>query len=191
MTMTKPSPLQLETIFYPTVSYKAAHIEGDDVDRQPMPVQISAFVNFRDEGPHFAYLTLEQENEEGTHPFQLDVEVFCAFYINIDVARRTYPPTDMPSYIAVNIARILYSGAREMISSTTARSPHGAASIESVLIQKSDVTVKYEGSGEEVEIMGRIFNSDDATAKVTEQPKAGPVSARSKPKALTKKKTSE
>jgi len=168
--MTRPSPLQLETIFYPTVSYKASHVSADKSPQNPIPVEIHAFVTFREKGNHFAFLSLEQKNENGECPFSLDVTVFCAFDINMDIARKTYPPTNMSSYIAVNIARILYSGAREVISTTTARSPNGSANIESVLIEKEDVDVAFEGAGEQAEIIERIFglaqsNSEKVTAK--------------------------
>lgn len=156
--MTKPSPLQLETIFYPTVSYKASQID-DKSNSSPMPVGIQAFVTFREEGRHFAFLALKQDNEDGKHPFKLEITVFCAFEINMELARKTYPQANISSYIAVNVARILYSGAREVISTTTSRSPHGAANIESVLIERDDVEIDFEGEGEQADVINRIFGS--------------------------------
>lgn len=188
--MTKPSPLQLETIFYPMVSYKASHVD-DKSPSSPMPMETYASVTFREEGRHFAYLSLKQDNESGKHPFKLEVTVFCAFDINMDIARKTYPQTNISSYIAVNVARILYSGAREMISTTTARSPHGAANIESVLIEKDDVEVDFEGVGEQADISSRIFGSSEiehekiavTAPRALNTAKALPAHKKAKPKA--------
>jgi preprotein translocase subunit SecB len=168
----KTSPLQLESIFYPEVSFRA-YARPEDTEGQ-IPVEIRAMVTFSERGTHHAYVEIEQPNEDRNYAFEIKVAVFCAFTIDREAAKRAYPNKGLPGYVATNIARILYSGAREMIASTTARSPFGSANIQSLLIEKEDVHVSVESNGALAEseeearaVMAQIFDLEPLSEQGT------------------------
>lgn len=153
----KPSPLQLEWVGYPSLRYEARPTE---TSTKPIPTSITAKVIYFADGKHGAELHLESAGSD-LDPYTFAVDVVATFSIDVSVALEAYrcKPVGLPRIVAANIARVLYSGARELLATATGRSPHGPAFIESVLIEPNDVTIS---SNEPIEtILRDLFRVDE------------------------------
>lgn len=153
----KPSPLRLEWVVYPSLRYEARPSEAS---AKPIPTSITAKVIYFADGRHGAELHLESAGSD-LDLYTFAVDVVATFSIDVGVALEAYrcKPAGLPRIVAANIARVLYSGARELLATATGRSPHGPALIESVLIEPSDVTIS---SNEPIEtILRDLFRVDE------------------------------
>lgn len=138
----KASPLQLEWISYPALQFEA-HPLGDEAAATAgaaIPTQLQARVIYYADGHHGAELRLESA---AAGPYTFAVQVAATFRFDLQRALEAYrcQAQVLPGIVAANIVRVLYSGARELLATTTARGPHGPALIESVLIEPSDVSI--------------------------------------------------
>lgn len=140
----KPSPLQLEWVTYPKLSYEAnSSYHGPDM--QSMPIECEADVVYSRDGNHIAELAIKNKAAtEGEAPYSFGVTVFARFKMDVDLAREFYRGDGFPTIAAVNVCRILLSSARDLLSTVTARSPYGTAMIESVMLEPRDVRVGYD-----------------------------------------------
>ena len=141
----KSSPLQLEWVTYPKLSFEANSSCEDSSGS--MPIECVADVSYMRDGHHLAELVVRNEpTSKDKQPFFFELSVFARFSMDVDIARATYNNSQaFPRIAAVNVSRILLSSARDLLSTVTARSPYGSAMIESVLLEPSDVKVSYEG----------------------------------------------
>lgn len=132
-----------------------------------MRTKVAPIVLFFTDGPHGAELRIEGEEAEDA-PYSFVVEVVASFTFDLELALQTYrcKPIALPDIIAANIARVLYSGARESLAGATARAPHGAAMIESLFIEPTDVDIRF--SSPAPEMLQRIFGVDDQTIEAIE-----------------------
>jgi predicted RecB family endonuclease len=138
----KPSPLQLEPPTYPILSVRSVPDNDKKLSNGPLPVDVNATVCYDSDGTHFAYLSIEQNDD--AFPYLVEIDVFASFSIDVDGCRQAYKTAFNPGVVAVNIARILYSGAREMLGLLTSRGPHGGANLPSLMIEPSDVNIEFE-----------------------------------------------
>lgn len=136
------SPLQLELPEYPVVSVRANPGIAKDKREALLPISVKGQVLYDSQGRHFAFLHVEQGDE--TFPYSIELDVFAAFSMDVEGCRAAYKRAFNPEVVAVNVARILFSGAREMLTLVTSRAPHGAAKIPTLLIEPSDVEVGFE-----------------------------------------------
>lgn len=147
----KSSPLQLKWVTYPSASFEAVEaFDGDQV--APLAAKVEAVVNYDMEGLHTAFVTIS-DDESKPGPYKFSMLVVSQFAFDLDRAKETYRPSatrNLPPVIAVNVSRILYSGAREMLSMMTARAPYQAALLDSVLLEPSDVKIRSTVSAEQI-----------------------------------------
>lgn len=165
-TTMKPSPLLLKWISYPRLSFEAKLTDGDE----PVRTRINATVSYFADGNHGAELHLESVEAEGAG-YTFSVDVVAMFGIDVNRALETYRCSRkaLPGVVSVNIARVLYSGARELLAMATARAPHGAVMIESVLVEPADVKI---GSKEAVDVILReVFGVEDEEQADESKPK--------------------
>jgi hypothetical protein len=147
----KSSPLQLKWVTYPSASFEAVEdFEGDQ--SAPIAATVEAVVNYDLDGLHTAFVTIS-DDESRPGPYKFSLLVVSQFSFDLERAKETYRPTtvrNLPPVIAVNVSRVLYSGAREMLSFITARAPYQAAMLDSVLLEPGDVKIKSAVSAEQI-----------------------------------------
>lgn len=140
----KPSPLQLEWLIYPAASFQALDMGPEPAGA--VPVKVFAHVTYHRDTSHSVELTLHSDDEQAQNaPYTFKVEAVASFTFDLAQARVAYgntPPPALPQVIAVNVARIVYSAARELLATLTARAPHGSVFVESVLIGPEDVQIR-------------------------------------------------
>ena len=74
--------------------------------------------------------------------------------------------------VAVNVARLLYSSAREQLAMMTSRAPYGSLPLKSVLIEPGDVQISSPDA-EPAQILETVFQaSEDELHRLKEQRKA-------------------
>ena len=114
----------------------------EETKPSPVPTRIKAAVMFTADGLHFADLSLESA-DDGSSAYTFSVQVVATFGFDRDIALQSYRcrPVDLPHILSANVARVLYSGARELLATATGRAPHGPLMIESVLIEPHDVEI--------------------------------------------------
>ncbi len=161
--------------------------ESNDVLGKELPVEVNCFATYDADGDHFAMVSIRQPDEAYAYTF--DIRVFSAFRIDVDACRENYKSSFNPAVVAVNVARILYSGARELLATVSCRAPHGAAKLPSVMIEPKDVDIGFE-EGKRDFILQEYFCFTDAmlsevnAAMAANDAKAK--KAKSKPKPLAK-----
>ena len=164
----KPSPLQLEWVSYPALRFEAKPEDGKTV----IPTNVRARVIYYKDGNHGADLWIESADTEGC-AYEFAVHAVATFGFDLERAKEAYKcaSVTLSRVVATNMIRVLYSGARELLATTTARAPHGVAMIESVLIEPADVQI---GSADPmVEILRAVFGADEETlAKIEERASA-------------------
>lgn len=164
----KPSPLQLKWVSYPALRFEAKPADGTAV----IPTRVKARVIYFKDGNHGADLWLESAEVEDC-AYEFSVHAVATFGFDLERAKEAYKSTSLAlsRVVATNLVRVLYSGARELLATATARAPHGAAMIESVLIEPADVQIGSEDSM--AEILRAVFGVDDvAMAEIEESAKA-------------------
>jgi hypothetical protein len=131
------------------------------------PENALAGVTWSIDGEHTALIELENTEDEA--PYRFKVKVIAVFSFDFDIAVSQYKVSSgiqLPKYIAVNIVRILYAGAREHIAMMTARAPLGALMLQSVLFEPKDIEV---GSIESpAEILSTIFRASPEELRAIE-----------------------
>lgn len=189
------SPLQLDLPEYPVVSVKAMPSIGEARTNQPLPLEVDARVLFDKSGDHFAFLSIQQQDE--SWPYTLQIDVYAGFRIDVDGCRQAYKSAFNPEVVSVNVARILFSGAKEMLALVSSRSPYGTAKLPTLLIQPSDVNIGFE-DGHLDEILVQSFGLDpDAVQEARRKTEATMALSASmdpeekSPKPRTKKRTSK
>lgn len=138
----KPSPLRLEWLTYPAASFQALAVEQPST--KPMAIKVAATVTYHLDSPHSVELTLSNHDDSEGAPYSFSVEAVAAFTFDLELARSAYrdsPVTALPMVLAVNVTRIVYSAARELLATLTARAPHGSVLIDSMLIGPEDVAI--------------------------------------------------
>jgi preprotein translocase subunit SecB len=148
----KPSPLQLEWLVYPAASFRAQPADaGADA---ATPVKVAVQVTYHLDAPHSIELTLSSDNDQAPNtPYTFAIEAVAAFTFDLAQARAAYgntPAAALPTVLAVNVARIVYSAARELLATFTARAPYGGVLVESVLIGPEDVEITSVDSQQKV-----------------------------------------
>ncbi|MCC5070827.1 hypothetical protein [Xanthomonas campestris] len=138
----KLSPLQLDTPQYPVVSIRAVPGVSEEMLDAPLPVSVRAQVLYDSDLSHMASLSIEQNDE--TQPYVVSIQVLTSFRIDIERCREAYKALPNPEMVAVNIARILYASAREILAMVSARAPYGSAMLPGMTIEASDVDIKFE-----------------------------------------------
>jgi hypothetical protein len=150
----KPSPLQLEAPTYPVLSVRAVPDPTDRSAQASLPIGIDAHVLYDSDGIHFAFLSIKQE--EDSYPYQVEIDAFTTFKIDVEGCRQAYKAAFNPPVVAVNVIRILYSGAREIFGLLTARGPHGPANLPAIMIEPGDVKLEFE-RGKLAQILAESF----------------------------------
>jgi preprotein translocase subunit SecB len=180
----KTSPLQLKWVAYPSISFQAIPNTTND---EPIATTASGTVTYLRDGSHTAMLELKS-NEGANQAYIFALTVIGVFSFDLQVAKQTYtvPNESLPRTLAVNLSRLLYSGAREMLAQITARAPHGSAILESVLLEASDINIQLDGSAEE--ILPILFMIGE-TGPVARKEKPNPALDSIEPAAAVKKKT--
>lgn len=148
----KPSPLQLKWVNYPAASYEIT----DDFDGEAEHVSVAdvdAEVTYSNKGHHYAYIKIDGQGGSDTKPpYRFSLTAVAAFTFDLDIAKQEYkaPAAGLPPIIAVNIARILYAGAREQLAMMTARATYGSTMLESMMLEPKDVRINSDASVEEI-----------------------------------------
>jgi preprotein translocase subunit SecB len=151
------SPLRLEWVAYPSASFKARiqTEDSEDVDNLAS-ADISCSVVYSADGKHTAELKLSSKEASADGSlYDFSVEVVALFYIDIERAKKVYlsggkKADTLPVTVAVNVVRILYSSARELLATFSARGPFGGVMVESVLIGPEDVKIRSTVPKEEI-----------------------------------------
>uniref|UniRef100_UPI001C308429 hypothetical protein n=1 Tax=Stenotrophomonas sp. GbtcB23 TaxID=2824768 RepID=UPI001C308429 len=76
--------------------------------------------------------------------------------IDTEGCRAAYKGAFNPGVIGANVARMLFSGARELLGFVTSRAPWGTASLLSLMIEPGDVELQFE-DGKVPEILEKHF----------------------------------
>ncbi len=177
----KSSPLQLKWVAYPAVSFRAL---PSDISEERSAIKLSAEVRYELDGDHMVNIQIDS-TDQPDRSFDFSLEAIAIFQVDLDAAREAYKgsPLRMPVSIAVNVVRLLYSSAREMLSMYSSRSPIGPILVESILIEPKDVAIRSNAKPED--ILREVFKVDTEAelAKV-----ALPNSSKQKRKAAPKKK---
>ena len=170
----KPSPLRLEWLTYPAASFQALPVEQPSI--KPMAIKVNATVTYHLDAPHGIGLTLSNQGDLEDAAYSFSIEAAATFTFDLELAQSVYrdsPSTGLPMVLAVNVARIVYSAARELLATLTARAPHGSVLIDSILIGPEDVTI---GSVEpQKKVLSVLFGAEAAAP-------AKKLAGRSKPK---------
>lgn len=160
------SPLRLEWLVYPSAAFKFMS-QGADVGvvDSVVPADLDASVVYSIDGKHTAELKLSSgEGSSSCGAYKFSVDAVALFSVDIDRAKELYlkdgkDPESLPVTVAVNIARILYSSARELLASFSARGPYGSVMVDSVLIGPKDVRIA--SSVPRDEILRKVFILSD------------------------------
>jgi hypothetical protein len=177
----KKSPLQLKWITYPAASFE--YLEGKEAVDDPISVEVSGEVRWDIDRDHSVYLSIKSK-DGGDAPYRFSATAVANFSFDLSEATKHYDPTtamSLPGMIAVNVARILYSSAREQISIMTARGPAGEAVIETIIIEPRDLVIS--SNAEPPKILREIFGVSEETLDLLEK------AAKSKKKSMKKKKS--
>jgi len=173
----KPSPLQLEWLTYPAVSFKAN--EPSESMKSICPAEIDARISYELDGKHGAELDIRSQDDQGTQ-YDFTLEAVASFTIDIELLRQmnsNVGESKLPKLVGVTVARLIYSSAREYLAMLTARAPYGAIMLEANFIGPEDVKV------------GSATPRDDILAKVFHIEK--PVSANKFEKPVIKQSRSK
>lgn len=157
----KPSPLQLDWVHYVSASFELREPSTESDPNRPLSVSVQPEVQYRDGDEHFAVVRIES-TDANRGIYNVAVEAVAGFGFDLEIARREYRPRVAPALatiIAVNVARIVYAGAREYIASMTARAPFGAALVESVLLEPGDVKITSEQP--QAELLMSLFGATE------------------------------
>lgn len=149
----KKSPLQLSSIQYPGIEFRANPDADESALGIDLPVEFQGQVGYDSDGDHFAGIVIEVA---GDHAYQLTVEAFATFRIDLDRCREAYKQNFNPAVVAVNVLRLLYSSSREYISTITSRAPWGAATLPILAIEPADIKLGFE-AGKRDEILKTYF----------------------------------
>jgi len=168
----KPSPLQLEWLIYPAASFRARETAKPDCLQT---VKVTAEVAYHLDRPHRVELILSSDDSAQDAAYTFAIEAVAAFRFDLSLAQAAYrniQPQALPRVIAVNVARIVYSAARELLATFTARAPHGSVLVESVLIGPEDVKIVSVESQEKMlhELFG-VELSEATEKKAAPRPK--------------------
>jgi hypothetical protein len=184
----KRSPLQLEWVSYPSASYE--YLEDQEA-AGPIAVDLRADVTWDLDGEHMAAVTIKNREDTGT-PYRFNVQAAAIFKFDLDVAIEHYKPSNplaLPGIIAVNVCRILFSGAREQIAMMTARGPSGPVLIEGVVLEPSDLSIS--STVEPPRILLEVFKvPTDVVKEIEQRAKELQNEAKSKKKTPKQKQTS-
>lgn len=162
----KLSPLQLDTPQYPVVSIRTTPGVASELIDAPLPVSVRAQVLYDSDLSHLAYLTIEQNDE--TQPYVVSIQALTTFRIDIERCREAYKIAPNPEIVAVNIARILYAGAREMLAMVSSRAPYGSAMLPGMTIEASDIDIRFE-TGKVDYILEHSFGLDPEKIQAVRQ----------------------
>jgi hypothetical protein len=181
----KTSPLQLDTPEYPVVEMRAHPHDDQDVLLKTLPVSVDCFTTYDGDGKHFSMVVIQQNDEAFAYTF--DIRVFTTFSVDVAACKENYKSSFNPAVVAVNVARILYSGARELLATVSCRAPHGAAILPSVMIEPKDVEISFE-DGKRDHILKEYFCfTDEMLSEVNAAMAANEAKVKqSKPKSLSK-----
>ncbi|MBB3274284.1 MULTISPECIES: hypothetical protein [unclassified Pseudoxanthomonas] len=161
----KPSPLQLKWVTYPSASF-----ESDDAfdgePSEPIAATVEASVEYDLDGAHVAYVTIANDPEKKS-PYKFSIFAMAQFSFDLERARENYKPKHvgvLPPIIAVNVCRILYAGARDLLATFTARAPYQSAILDSILLEPTDVKIKSDASP--AEIIRQLFGATEEELSV-------------------------
>lgn len=153
----KPSPLQLSSIQYPAVEFRANPNADESKLDSNLPVNFQGRVSYDSDGDHFAGVIIEVA---GDGAYRLTVEAFATFRIDLEACREAYKQNFNPAVVAVNVLRLLYSSTREFISTVTSRSPWGVATLPILAIEPNDIKLGFE-EGRRDSILKAYFGFSD------------------------------
>lgn len=166
----KSSPLLLKWITYPAASYEAMDDYRGGMDAVAPVTLETVQISFFEDGEHMALLKLSSDHSSRPLPYKFAITAVASFSIDGEVAKKEYKtpfPDRLPSITAVNVARVLYSGAREYIAMVTSRATFGATMLESRLLEPSDVAISSDCSPED--IMKKVFLLTDEELRAAEE----------------------
>jgi hypothetical protein len=116
-----------------------------------------------------ASVSIKNRDDVGNQ-YRFSVQVAALFRFDLAVANEYYKPENplmLPGIIAVNVCRILFSGAREQIAMMTARGPNGPVLIEGVVIEPSDLSIS--STVEPPRILLEVFKGPEDVVRKIEQ----------------------
>ncbi|GAB2654867.1 hypothetical protein [Arenimonas aestuarii] len=152
----KASPLKIDGLEYPVVSVRATPgVEPPEID-EPLIPKVHASVGFSIDGRHFAIINAKQTKRSKHYTFEL--EAFTGFEIDIEACKACYMSGWSPNMLAVNVARLLYSGVREMLASISSRAPYGPVTLPSTTLGPEDVHIEFQPRNKRDEILMEFFN---------------------------------
>ncbi|UXB22756.1 hypothetical protein K7567_12475 [Stenotrophomonas maltophilia] len=157
----KTSPLQLKWVTYPEASYEA-NTDFDGDESLAIDVEVDAEVRYSLDGRHSAFVTIKSLDETSS-AYKFKVVVIAGFEFDLEIAREAYKPkasSSLPTTIAVNVARVLYSSAREQIAMMTSRAPYSSVVLKSVLLEPRDVTIRSPDAAPP-DVLREIFGATD------------------------------
>lgn len=152
----KASPLKIKGFEYPVVSVRANPLMDPPEGDLPLMPKVHATVGFSADGKHFAILNAKQTKKSRHYTFEL--EAFTVFGIDVEACKACYPNGWTPNMLAVNVARLLYSGIREVLASVTARAPYGLVTLPSTTLGPEDVHIEFDQPDQRDEILVKFFN---------------------------------
>lgn len=154
----KSSPLQLSTIQYPKFDFRADPKATPEQIAAPLVVAAEGSIGYDTDGDHFASIVIRTVDPQA---YALTLEAIATFRMDIEACRATYKDGFNPAVIAVNVIRLLYSSCREFVATVTSRAPYGTASLPSVVLETSDVSLGFEEKRRD-EILATFFEFTDA-----------------------------
>lgn len=157
----KTSPLQLKWLTYPEASYELS-TEFDGDTSAPIDVDVDAQVRYALDGAHSAFVCISSK-DDAPAAYKFKVTALAGFSFDLDIAKEAYKPksaTGLPPVIAVNVARVLYSSAREQLAMLTSRAPYSSVMLKSVLLEPRDVEISSPDSSP-VEVLREVFRASE------------------------------
>ena len=183
----KSSPVKIAGFEYPLVHVRANPELDLNSPNQTIAVAAHGTVGFSLDGTHFAMVSVRQIDDNAAYDFEF--EAFTSFEIDVDACRMNYQKGYTPGMIAVNMARLLYSGVRELLASLTARAPHGVAMLPSTTLGPEDVDIYFEPSDvNRNEILTKFFDYSPERIADLEKRAAEDSASKKKPRKKTPSK---
>jgi len=162
----KKSPLQIEQVVYTDVVIRAKPSAKEKL-HEDLPVTAEAAVFYGADKNNFATLSIQQNDD--TYPYVIEVSAFASFTLDAEGCKDAYKGAFNPRVVGVNVARVLLSSVRDMVASITARSPWEVAKVPTILLEPTDVAIRYTKGHREDVLREQFLMTDEEIESLREQ----------------------
>lgn len=140
--------LQLDIPQYTIFDLRAHPHDDEKLLQRELPLSLAANMTLSKDGNHFAMVFLSQESKDYAYTFE--VQAFATFRLERGNEEIEVQTALNPADVVLNVARLLFSSARELLNIVSSRAVHGPIVLPTFNIQPSDIDVEFEGDRFEV-----------------------------------------